>query len=168
VLRNILFILPAENFNETEFLVTKKKFEDHAFKIFIASDANALCKGKNGLKVKADVKLYNVHASNFDAVVLIGGSGVKNYRNNETVHKIFIDFLNKGKIASAICSAPLVLAHAGLLSGKAATCYADDKDELVSEGAVYMDKPVVKTGKIITGQNSTASADFAKLVIDSI
>ncbi len=166
--RNILIILPAVNFNEQEFLISKKHLEDNAFKVFIASDSDSLCIGKNGLKIKPDVKLYNVHASNFSAVILIGGKGVKDYWNNKTVHNIFKDFFRLGKIVSAICSAPVALAKAGLLSGKEATCYSEDKRDLEKEGVVYVDAPVVKTGKIITGQNSDASIEFILAVINAV
>lgn len=166
--RNILLILPAENFNETEFLITKKTLEDNGISVFIASDSNSLCLGKNGLKVKADMSLYNVHASNFKAVVLIGGSGVKKYWTNKNVHKILLDFNNNKKIVAAICSAPVAIAKSGLLLGKEATCYADDKDELESEGVVYVDQPVVISENIITGQNAGASSAFTKLICESI
>lgn len=166
--RSVLIILPANDFNEQEFLVTQKYLEDNAIRVFIASDSNTLCVGKNGLKIKADVSFYNVHASNFSAVILIGGKGVKEYWNNKTVHNIFRNFLKTGKVVSAICSAPVTLAKAGLLSGKEATCYLGDKRELEKEGAVYIDVPVVKSGKIITGQNSATSAEFVSAVFNAL
>ena len=86
--RSLLIILPAENFNEEEYLTTKRILEISGFKLFIASDANVLCVGKNGLKVRADVSFFNMNENNFAGIVFIGGSGVKKYWENQNLYKI--------------------------------------------------------------------------------
>ncbi|MGE5399462.1 MAG: DJ-1/PfpI family protein [Ignavibacteriales bacterium] len=163
--KSILIILPAQDFNEEEFLTVKNTFEKKGIKVFIASDANGLCTGKSGLKVKADISFYNIHESNFAAVVFIGGSGVKGYWNNSILHKTSQKFFNSKKPLAAICSAPVILAKAGLLKNLTATCYAEDRKELERAGAEYKDSPVVVRKKIVTAQNAQAALDFSEAVI---
>lgn len=163
--KSILLVLPAKDFNEEEFLTVKNAFEKKGMNIFIASDSNGLCTGKSGLKVKADINFYNIHESNFAALVFIGGSGVKDYWNNSILHKTSQKFFNSKKPVAAICSAPVILAKAGLLKGLASTCYADDKKELERTGAEYKDMPVVVRKKIVTAQNAQAANDFSEAVI---
>ncbi len=164
VKQSVLLILPAEDFNEQEFLVISSQLERANLKIFIASDAHSVCIGSAGLKVKNDVSLYNMHETNFAGIIFIGGNGARNYWNNKNLHNIAQKFYEAKKVVGAICSAPLILAKAGLLKEKA-TCYTDDINELEREGIEYQDIPVHIDNKIITAQNPAAAVEFASSFI---
>lgn len=166
--KNILIILPAKDFNSEEYILTKQTFEKNGFKVFISSDAYALCQGDNGIKVKADVSIFNIHTSNFLAVVFIGGNGVRKYWDNKSYHKIAVAFVQAGKVVTAICAAPIILQRAGLLENKNATCYPSDKKELEKGGTKYHYANVIVEGKIITGQSYIAAVEFANAVIQAI
>lgn len=165
---NILLIIAARNFNETEYSVTRDSLVKKGFNIFIASDAHGICVGKDGMKVKADVSFFNIHTENFVAVVIIGGSGIKQYWNNEALHRITRRFFTQGKIVAAICSAPVLLSKAGLLKDTAAVCYPEDRANLETSGAIYTDKPVVVSGSIITARDRFSSSDFAGAISSSV
>ena len=168
IAKSILFILPKKNFNEIEFLTTKRILEKNGCKIFIASDAGSFCEGKQGLKIKHDISFFNVNENNFSAIVFIGGSGVKEYWNNQMLHKIALKFHQKKKITAAICSAPVILAYAGILQNVEATCYPDDKPELLKNGAVYKDVNVVVRKNIITGKDAASSEEFAEAILTKL
>jgi len=160
--------LPANDFNSEEFILTKQTFEKNGFKVFISSDAYALCQGDNGIKVKADVSIFNIHASNFNAVIFIGGDGVRRYWENKSYHKIANSFAQSDKVVAAICAAPIILQRAGLLNNKNATCYPPDRKELERGSTKYQDASVVVEGKIVTGQSYLAAVEFADAVIQVI
>lgn len=166
--KSILIILPAADFNEQEFLLTKSTFEKYGYKIFIASDSYALCAGSSGLKVRGDVSFFNMHEKNFAAIVFIGGSGVVKYWDNITLHSIAKAFHKNRKAVAAICGAPVILAKAGLLDKIEATCYESSKKDIERCGAVYIDKPVVLSGNIITANGPAAAVDFTKAIIYQI
>ena len=159
--KTVLLILPAQNFNEEEYLVILNALERASIKIFIASDAHSLCVGSNGLKVKNDIQLYNIHESNFGGVIFIGGSGTRNYWNNKLFLSTAQKFAKSKKTIGAICSAPVILAKAGIISD-CATCYPDDKLELERQGIQYKDEPVVSKKNIITAQEPSSSQEFVK------
>lgn len=166
--KNALLILPSKMFNEIEYTTIKNGLEKSGFKVFIASDAQSLCVGKNEMKVRPDVSIYNIHESNFLAIVFIGGSGVKDYWNNKELHNYANEFHKAGKLVTAICSAPVILARAGLLNNIEAVCYPDDKIELEKEGAIYLDQPVVISENIITGRDANAALDFVSAIISKL
>jgi protease I len=159
--KSVLLILPAQNFNEEEYLIIVNALERVSVKIFIASDSYSLCIGSNGLKVKHDVQLYNIHESNFNGLIIVGGSGTREYWNHPLIKATAQKFANNKKTIGAICSAPIILARAGLLKGQA-TCFPDDKSALEKEGISYIDTPVVNQKKMITAQNPTATPEFMK------
>jgi len=158
---SVLLIIPAKNFNEEEFLIIKSALERADITVFIASDSNFLCFGSHGMKIKNDVLLYNIHESNFQGIILIGGSGMRDYWNNKTIQNIAQKFALNKKPVGAICSASVILAKAGLLSG-GATCFIDDRRELEREGVDYKDQAVVSSKNIITAQNPASSTEFVK------
>ncbi len=166
--KSILLVLPSVDFNEQEYLIIYNSLIKNGYKVFIASDANAVCVGQNGLKVKNDVSFFNMREANFTALVLIGGKGVKLYWDNSQVHALARNFLKAKKIVSAICSAPVILARAGILNGINAVCFPDDKREIEREGAIFTDSPSVISKKIITGQGPSYANEFVNSLINEL
>ena len=70
-----------------------------------------------------------------------------------------IDYANENKkLICAICAAPSVLGHKGLLKGKKATCFPGFEKEL--EGAEFVDEGVVMDGNIITAKGAGVAIEF--------
>jgi protease I len=166
--KSVLLILASKDFNEDEYLIVKKTLEKENFKVFIASDAHTLCVGNRGMKVRADVSFFNMRESNFIAIIIIGGNGIKSYWNNLHLHNLINAFTKSNKVIAAICSAPVVLAKAGLLEGKEATCYHKDKQDLENNGAIYIDNPVVFKKNTITAQDASSAQDFAQRIAERL
>ncbi len=162
---SILYFLPARYFNEEEFFITKNLLEKNNFKSFTASDARDMCEGTAGKKFKPDLRLENINANNFAGIVLIGGYGAKDYMNNSRLHKILNDFNKSNKIIAAICIAPIILAAAGLLNGKSATCFPEVKQDIIKTDIDYKDLPVVVAKNIITANGPKASFEFAESIL---
>ena len=165
---SILIFLPASNFSEEEYLITNKVFLKSGKNVFITSDSNTVCSGDNGMKVKADIDFYNVNEKNFSAIVLIGGKGSKDYWDNEQLHNIVKKFNRAGKIVAAICSAPIILARAGLLTNIPATCWSEDKNELIKLGINYNDRSVISETGIITSDGPRSAEQFAETILNLI
>jgi protease I len=165
---SILIFLSANSFSEEEYLIIRKVFIKAGKRIFITSDSHSVCSGDNGLKVKADTDFYNVNDKNFSAVVLIGGKGSKDYWDNETLHKIARNFQGAGKIVAAICSAPIILARAGLLSKIPATCWYEDKNELINLGIEYKDRSIIAENAVVTADGPRSAEQFAETVLNMI
>ncbi len=112
------------------------------------------------------MQFFNINENNFSALIIIGGSGIKNYWNDDNLHKAAQKFFKKKKIIAAICSAPVVLAKSGILNGIQSTCFPENKMELIRLGIEFTDKPVVSEKRIITAASANFSLDFV-MEIDS-
>ena len=66
----------------------------------------------------------------------------------------------------AICAAPQILGHMGILEGRKATCYPGFEAEL--KGAVLSELSAVKDGKVITSKGPGATIDFAAEIIKEL
>lgn len=165
---SILIFLSATNFSEEEYLIVKNLFLKAGKSIFITSDSHSVCSGNNGIKVKSDTDFYNVNYNNFSAVVLIGGKGSEDYWDNEALHKIVRNFQSAGKLVAAICSAPIILARAGLLSKIPATCRSEDKNELIKLGIEYKDRSIMAENSVVTADGPRSAEQFAETVLNMI
>lgn len=117
--------------------------------------------GSHGINVACDASDKQISLDdNFDAIVIPGGMpGTINLEKSKVVSD-FIDYsAENGKVIAAICAAPSILGHKGLLKGKKATCFPGFEREL--EGAEVLTDRAVTDGNIITGKGMGAAIEFA-------
>ena len=83
-----------------------------------------------------------------------------------SVLQLIKQMASQDKFVAAICAAPMVLAAAGLLDGKRATCYPtclnDYPNVLVQASAI------VEDGKLITSRGPGTAMDFALLLVERL
>ncbi len=100
-----------------------------------------------------------------EAVALPGGMpGMVNLDKSLKVHE-FLDYANNtGKLCAAICAAPSVLGHSGILDGREAVCYPGFESEL--KGVRLSGEYVVQSGNVITGRGPGVTTDFALKMVE--
>ncbi|MCL5669326.1 MAG: DJ-1/PfpI family protein [Gammaproteobacteria bacterium] len=124
-------------------------------------------RASRGTRLLPDATLDEALKQDYDMVVLPGGQpGSDNLNRDPRVHALLKRMADSGKFTAAICAAPSVLAHAGLLKGKHATSFPGVLEELSHSGVILQDQPVVKDGKIITSKGPGTAMDFALELIE--
>lgn len=113
-------------------------------------------------------KLFNeVDFDTVDMLVLPGGMpGTKNLEAFKPLMDKVDAFYNTGKYVAAICAAPSILGHKGILKGKTACSYPSFESHL--EGAEVSKKAAVVDGKIITGRGMGAAIPFALAILSEL
>ncbi len=157
-------IIAPENFRDEEYFEPKKVFQDEGFEVVTASRRSGEVKGMLGKKAVAGMRLADARPEDFDAVVLVGGSGASAYFEDEYVHSLLRRFVEAGKVTGAICISPNTLANAGLLEGKNATVYGDDESiaNLKEHGCNYTGLDITIDGNIITASGPKEAKEFGK------
>lgn len=166
-----LFFLIPKNFRDEEFLVPKKKLEDAGVEVVVAGIREGLAVGMLGARLEPDVLIDEVDINEFDAVVVPGGSGAREYLwENEKVLLMISQAYNSGKVVAAICISGAVLANAGILSGRKATVYeSEDTLRVYREKNVdYVPEDVVRDGLIITANGPGAAEKFAEKILEAL
>ena len=75
---------------------------------------------------------------------------------------------SSARYVTSVCTGSLLLAAAGLLSGKRAACHWAWRDSLAAFGAIPDPARVVRVGNIFTGGGVTAGIDMALTVLGEI
>ncbi|MEW6353730.1 MAG: DJ-1 family glyoxalase III [Pseudomonadota bacterium] len=123
--------------------------------------------GARGTRLLPDTTLDKALQHDFDMVVLPGGQpGADNLDRDSRVHALLKKMANSEKFTAAICAAPAVLAHAGLLKGKQATSFPGALAQ--AHDVILKDQAVVKDGKVITSKGPGTAMDFALELIETL
>lgn len=121
--------------------------------------------GSHQIPVIMDCLIEEVDFNKVDMLVLPGGlAGTKNLENCMPLMEQVDAFAAAGKAVCAICAAPSILGHRGILKGKKAIAYPGFEEQLT--GAVVTYEPAVQDGNIITGRGMGCSIPFALKIIE--
>ena len=119
----------------------------------------------HGVGIVADVLLSDVDFQQAEMLVLPGGMpGATNLDACRPLTDAIVRHYETGGAIAAICAAPLVFGHLGLLQGRRATCYPGFEPEL--KGAVCTSAIVESDGNIITGKGPGAAFEFGYTIVD--
>ncbi|TES93987.1 MAG: DJ-1/PfpI family protein [Candidatus Cloacimonadota bacterium] len=164
----ILMVIAPQNFRDEEFEEPHSLFLSEGANVVVASTDTNEAKGMLGMKVKPDKLIEDVTALDFDAIVLIGGSGSTILWDNEKLHELLKSAYENKKIIGAICLSPVTLVKAGILKGKSATCYeTPDVVQIFKENEVELTKKTVEvTEKIVTANGPPAAKDYAEKIVE--
>ena len=122
-----------------------------------------------GVRLVTYTTLRAARNDDFDMLILPGGLSGANYLKEEHhIHGVITRLHAYKKGIAAICAAPLVLAHAGILKGKTITCYpgvmpADDWPDIS-----FKDQAVVVDGNIFTAKGPGSAMDFALTLVEHL
>ena len=102
-----------------------------------------------------------------EMIILPGGMpGTLNLEKSEYVQAA-IDFCTaNNKYIGAICAAPSILGHKGLLKGRKAVCYEGFEAQL--EGAEVLNAPVAVDGNIITARGAGVAVQFGLALVEAV
>jgi len=119
------------------------------------------------IDVCMDMTFDEVDFDSYDMLVLPGGgNGTKNLEAFEPLMKKVDAFFAADKYVAAICAAPSIFGHRGILKGKQACCYPGFESHL--EGAEVTAGPVEVAGKVITSRGMGTSIPFALAIVGEL
>ena len=123
--------------------------------------------GSHKIQVETDKTFDEVDFSSVDMIVLPGGMpGTKNLEEYKPLMEQVDDFYKKGKMIAAICAAPSILGHRGMLQGKKACAYPGFEKDLT--GAEVSKNPVETVNHIITARGMGCAIDFGLAIIEKL
>jgi protein deglycase len=155
-------IILADGFEELEAVAPIDLLRRAGIKVTILGLSSLSIRGSHDIVVKA-AGTFDDFNQPFDALILPGGPGHKHLLESKKVLAAIRSAYDRGLLCSAICAAPVVLAKAGILAGKKATCFPGEEGNL--GGATFIAEKTVIDGNIITSRGAGTAVDFALEII---
>lgn len=164
----MIYVFLAEGFEEVEALAPVDMLRRAKLDVTTVGVTGKVVTGSHGIPVTADITAEELSiGADMEMIVLPGGMPGTLHEEASSVVQAAIDYCVKNdRWISAICAAPSILGHKGLLQGKTATCYTGFEKEL--KGAQIGSAGVVTDGKIITARGAGVAVDFGLTLVGAM
>lgn len=169
--KKTVLVVMARGFEEIELTAPVDILRRLGVEVTVAGVGGIKIRGAHGIEMQADVVLQaSLTASDFDAVMLPGGSAAWDLCTNETVLRILREMRTANKLLAAICAAPMVLAKAGvLLPEQKVTCYPmAEVQAAVAATATLTENPVDVSKNLITGRGPAVALEFGYAIGEAL
>lgn len=163
-----VFIVPSQGFRDDELFETKRVLDQAGVETHIASTTRGIIKGMLGNAVEAKILMSALRVDDYDAIIFIGGAGVKEYFEDPVAKSIAHSASRKRMILAAISAAPTILANAGALTGRRATSFESEHEKLQQGGAIFTGEPVEWDAHIITCSGPAAAQLFGRAIAEAL
>ncbi len=156
----MIYVFLASGFEEIEALAVVDVLRRAELDVITVGVGEDFVIGSHQIPVAADIYERDlVLDEKVQAIVLPGGMpGTLNLEKSPVVQKAIDWAIENEKLVCAICAAPSILGHKGLLKGKEATAFPGFEEELI--GATISEKYVVRDGNIITARGMGSAIEF--------
>ena len=165
-----------------EILYAKHRFEDEGWTAHIGATKKKRLNGvihdfepgwntyieRPGYLIEAEVALGKARASDYDAVLLIGGRAPEFLRHNSKLLKLVRDFDKQGKWIFSVCHGTQILIAAGIAGGRKLTCYCNIQFEVEQAGAKWVNKQSVVDGNFVTAQTWESHPEFYRDIFNQL
>jgi deglycase len=137
--------------------------------VVAGASAGAEYRGKRGQAiVKADVSAGSINVKDIDALIIPGGHAPDKMRMRHAMVDLTRDTMEAGKPVAAICHGPQLLISANALRGRTLTCWPSIAIDVKNAGGLYVDKPVVEDGNLITSRKPDDVPVFNEAILRAL
>jgi protease I len=137
--------------------------------VLVGPTAGAPFTGKRGeAVVTSELAAGGARMRDFDALIIPGGHAPDKMRMRHAMVDLARDAMDAGKPVAAICHGPQVLISANALRGRTLTCWPSIAIDVKNAGGLYVDKPVVVDGNLITSRKPDDVPLFSEAIIRAL
>lgn len=161
----MIYVFFANGFEEVEALAPVDILRRAEHEVKTVGVGGRTIIGAHGIPITCDMEAPQISLADLEMAVFPGGMpGTLNLEKSEIVQIVAEFCMEKNIPLGAICAAPSILGHAGLLEGRKATCFPGFEQELT--GAEVTGAPVEVDGKLITARGAGCAVDFALALVE--
>lgn len=159
-------LLIEDLFDDKELLYPYFRMQEEGFRVdLIGSEKDVTYKSKFGLPMKSDLASKDIHASDYDAVIIPGGFSPDYMRRTPATIQFVKALFEANKPIASICHGPWLMISACNLKGRKITGFHSIRVDLENAGAIYLDQEVVVDGNLITSRTPKDLPAWSKQVI---
>lgn len=163
----MIYMFLANGFEEIEALCPLDLLRRAGLEVTTVGIGGEMIQGSHGITVAADMPEGMYADAKPDMLILPGGMpGSKHLDESRVVDTALKVAAKNGSLIAAICAAPMVLGHRGLLEGKEAICYPGFESHLT--GARISEKRVVRDGNVITAAGMGVALEFGLALVAAL
>lgn len=161
-------ILVADGVEDLEYYVPLMRLKEEGAIVYTAGLTTDPLRGKNGLEIRPDTLIRDLHSDQLDGLLLPGGWAPDKLRRYPEVLQIIREMYARKKIIGIICHGGLMAISAGIVKGRKATGSLGIKDDLINAGAEWIDEPAFREGSLVWGRVVADIPDFCRELVSAL
>src|SRR5688572_23870049 len=163
-------ILATDGVEQVELVEPRKALDAAGAVTHLISPKEGAIQGVNhdekGDMLPVDRPLSEVHASEYDALLLPGGVANPDALRMVPAAVQFVrEFMLSEKPVAAICHGPWLLVEAGAVSGRTLTSWPSIKTDIRNAGGEWVDQPVAIDDRLITSRKPSDIPAFSAAIV---
>lgn len=162
----MIYVFLAEGFEEMEAIAPVDLLRRSDKDVLTVGVGGKIVYSSRGIPVVADIEENEIKLDEkLELIILPGGMpGTINLEKSQNVQKAIDYCMEQNIYIAAICAAPSILGHKGILEGKNAVCFPGFENQLI--GANVKTDGVCADGNIITARGAGVSIEFGLKIIE--
>src|SRR3989338_1189921 len=137
-------ILTGRLVQDHEYIYPYYRGLEDGYELDVAVPGKEQVLGSIGVKVIPTKDTKDIKVSNYELMILPGGTKCMEYlRQEQHVLDFISNFHAAGKVILSCCHAGQLLISAGLVKGRCISAYYSIKDDINNAGGTYVDAPFV-------------------------
>jgi 4-methyl-5(b-hydroxyethyl)-thiazole monophosphate biosynthesis len=161
----MIYVFFAHGFEEIEAITPVDILRRAELEVATVGVGAKTITGSHGITIHCDVSDKEAGPKNLEMIVLPGGlPGTVNLEKSVVVQKFLTHTAKHDIWTAAICAAPSILGHRGMLDGKRYTCFPGHE----TEGGIYTGNAVEVDGKLITGKGAGVAREFSLKLVEML
>ncbi len=158
-MKKVIVVL-APGFEEIEAITPIDVLRRADIEVIVAGLTQGPITGSHGITVQPDTTIDAVRPHEVDMLILPGGMpGSEHLLQDERVKRFVQQMDRAGKYVCAICAAPLVLKHAGIVADRPITSHPGVQQAFPDLN--YREDRVVRSGTLITSRGPGTALEFS-------
>ena len=164
--RGTVLILVADDYEDLEVWYPKLRLEEAGYAVKLAGLGARNYRGKHGYPLTVDGDVGDYHPGTLAGVLAPGGWAPDRLRRDAAVLRLVREMHEAGKMIATICHGPWILISAGIVRGRTLTSTVGIRDDVTNAGAVWVDRPVVVDGNIVSARVPADLPEFGAAMVD--
>jgi protease I len=164
-------ILLTDGFEQVEMTEPKKALQQEGAQAYLVSPMKGEVQGwkhhDKADRFRVDTVLDDANVEDFDALMLPGGVvNPDQLRMNPRAVAFVKAFFDADKPVAAICHGPWTMVEADVVRGRMVTSWPSLKTDLRNAGANWVDREVVRDGRLVTSRKPDDLPAFNREMVD--
>ncbi len=163
-MKKALFLI-GDGFEDLQYFVPYYRLREIGVSVVTSALVEGVVMGRHGYRAESQVSFNEVAASDFEILIIPGGSSPENLRLQEEAVSIARYFVQENLIVGAIGHGVQLLISAGALGERTVTASPSIRDDVRHADAEYRDEPVIVDGNLITARGNDGLALFCAAIV---
>lgn len=164
--RGTVLILVAADYEDLEVWYPKLRLEEAGYSVKLAGLGEPTYRGKHGYPCTVDGHVSEYHPSTLVGLLAPGGWAPDKLRRDAAVLRLVREMHEANRMIATICHGPWILISAGIVRGRTLTSTVGIRDDVTNAGAVWVDRPVVVDGNIVSARVPADLPEFGAAMVD--